>query len=132
MKKIFRSISVLLIIFIMCGCKNTNYDDEISNLPLGMYASVVSLKNEILTLKVDNQSGYEMSFDKYGQLQKSESGNWINVDMIDGAIIEESVYTLKDLESIEVEYDLNNLYGELSEGTYRVLWEDIEVSFEIK
>lgn len=111
---------------------NINYDNEIANLPLGMYGEVISLKNGILTLKIDNQSGYEMKFVKYGQLQRLDNNNWQDISMIDGAVIDDSEYTLKDLEKIEVEYDLNNLYGDLKNGTYRLLWEDMEVSFEIK
>lgn len=117
--------------WIMFKKETINYDNQIADLPLGMKVSVVSLKDGLLTLKIDNQSGYEMGFDKYGQLQKQDNANWTNINMIDGAIIEDSVYTLKDLETIEIEYDLNNLYGELSKGTYRLLWEDTEVRFNI-
>lgn len=111
--------------------KENSEDYGVSDLPLGIKVSVVNLDSGILTLNVDNQSGYEMSFDKYGQLQRLDD-DWTNIDMIDGAIIEESVYTLKDLENIEISYDLNNLYGNLNKGTYRLLWEDTEVRFEVK
>lgn len=135
MKKLFKLLLVGFIFISLYACKKTSQTDNddygVSDLPLGIKVSVVSLRDGMLTLKVDNQSGYEMSFDKYGQLQVKDNDEWTNVDMVDGAIIEESVYTLKDLENIEIEYDLNNLYGDLTSGTYRLLWEDTEVTFNI-
>lgn len=112
--------------------RKENNDYGVSDLPLGIKVSVVSLKDNILTLKVDNQSGYEMVFNKHGQLQRLDNNQWLDISMVDGALIEDTVYTLKDLENVQIEYDLNNLYGDLESGTYRLLWEDTEVTFNIE
>lgn len=137
MKKILNLLSIVFILLTLGACMNkdkkTSQDDyEVSDLPLGIKVSVVSLKDNILTLKVDNQSGYEMDFNKHGQLQRLDNDEWLDIGMIDGALIEDTVYTLKDLENVQIEYDLNNLYGDLDSGTYRLLWEDTEVTFNIE
>lgn len=106
-------------------------DYGIMNLPLGMYLSVKEVKDGVVTLEIDNQSGYEMSYGGDFFLDVEKDGQWERVSMQDGVAIADIAYVIEDLEKQEYTIDLNALYGELEAGHYRLYQDDMSAEFDL-
>lgn len=106
---------------------NSDNDDYgIMDLPLGMKLSVIDIDGLYnLTLEIDNQSGYEMTYTEDFQLQVLEDEEWSDIPVKDGAVIIDSVHTIADLEQQTIQYNLEDVYGELQSGTYRLIQDDM-------
>lgn len=104
---------------------------RITHLPLGMDMTVEDVTDGIATVRIDNQSGYVMSFSEYYSLQKEVGGMWYelpvtktNIGFIDIA------YELQDLEQATVTCDLT-IFGDLSPGRYRLVKDDMTAEFSL-
>lgn len=106
-------------------------DYGVMNLPLGMYLSVKEVKDGVVTLEIDNQSGYEMTYTADFALETEKDGQWESVPVQAGAAIVDVLYTIADLETQEYEIDLHAMYGELEAGHYRLSQEDMAAEFDI-
>lgn len=107
-------------------------DYGISNLPLGMYLSIKEISDGVVTLEIDNQSGYEMTYNGDFILEVQENGQWKTVSMLDGAVIVDVLYTIPDLQKDTLTIDLYSLYGTLSPGHYRLMQEDMSAEFDLE
>lgn len=107
-------------------------DYGISNLPLGMYLSIKEIRDGVVTLEIDNQSGYEMTYNGDFILEVQENGQWETVSMLDGAVIVDVLYTIPDLQKDTLTIDLYSLYGTLSPGHYRLMQEDMSAEFDLE
>lgn len=138
MKKFWNLILAALAVASLAACGSskadaeTNADAGISNLPLGMYMSVESVENGVVTLVVDNQSGYAMTYTEVFTLEVLNGEVWEEVPYQEGVEAPENVYSIADLEQATLSYDLTAMYGELPAGTYRLTQEDMQVTFEMQ
>lgn len=107
-----------------------NPDEGISNLPLEMYMTVQSVTGGVATVLIDNQSGYEMSYDEYYSLQMDRNGQWCQLPMKGDVGFNDIAYVLQDLEQATVTCDLN-IFGELSAGRYRLVKSDMYAEFSL-
>lgn len=103
----------------------------IMDLPLGMKLSIKETNGYVLTLEIDNQSGYEMTYTEDFSLQVLNRDKWEEVPQKDGAIIIDAEHVIEDLEKQTLEYDLEEHYGALPNGTYLLSQEDMSVTFNI-
>lgn len=131
-----KTLYVLLALLSLSSCatktsQDDNTDYGISDLPLGMYLTVIDYKDGVLTLEIDNQSGYEMTYTEDFTLEIKKDGEWEVVPLKEGALIVDSTSTIKDLEKNTVTYDLNDRYESLEKGTYRISQEDMSAEFTI-
>lgn len=106
-------------------------DYGISNLPLGMYMSVTSVKDGVAEVLFDNQSGYEMTYSEYFSLQKEVDGEWEIVPAKEDAVVRDIAYVLKDLETGTYELDLKAYFGNLEAGNYRLIQDDMVTGFSL-
>lgn len=132
-KKIALFAAALLAFLALTGCKGSVSDTDygISNLPLGMYLSIKQIKGGVVTLEINNQSGYEMTYDGCFTLEVEKDGQWQVIHMQEGIAIEEVVCTIPDLQKDEVAVDLNAIYGKLEAGHYRLSQDDMQVEFDL-
>lgn len=122
--------------------ENEEGNAEISSLPLGMYLCVLGYENGILELEMDNQSGYRMEYKEIFTIEKKDSvsGEWAVLGTIyDAALTDPESFQMEtvkgvlilDLTKARMKCDLNVL-GELEEGQYRVIMDDITAEFALE
>lgn len=107
-------------------------DYGIANLPLGMYLSVKEIKDGVVTLEIDNRSGYEMTYGKHFILEVYKDGEWESVPMLEGVAVHDIECIIPDLQKDEMTINLHALYGELGPGHYRFVQDDMSAEFEIE
>ena len=116
MRKIIKVLCALL----MCGCtQKTNYEEDISTLPLEMVMHVTVIDETSIEVEMDNESGYVMDFPLTYTLEK-EGGQ----DSQTGTF-ECDKTTLQDLESVT--FKIKDLH--LTSGNYHLSIGDIVQDF---
>ena len=116
--------------------ETTDTDEEdldagISTPLLTVTYTVTDVTDGVLSLLIDNQSGYVFTYDKYITLEREENGEWSEVPFLEDAEWEDIAYELDDLKQTTVKYDLYFYFGELEDGTYRLTLSDISVEFSL-
>lgn len=120
--------------------KDVETEEGIASLPLGMYLRVIDYEKGILTLEIDNQSGYHMGYREVFTVVKEEDEEWQVLGTIIGSELvdpEETdldaikEITLMDLEKTKASCDLNAL-GKLEPGNYQIMMEDIAAEFTLE
>ena len=106
-------------------------DAGISAPLLTVTCTVTDVTDGVLTLLIDNQSGYVFTYYNYITLEREENGEWAEVPFLEDAEWEDIAYELDDLKQATVKYDLYACFGELEEGTYRLTLSDISVEFSL-
>lgn len=96
----------------------------IANLPLEITMEATDYKKGVLSVIVDNQSGYDMSYSTGYRLYKIEKEE-ILLKQQEGE--DEGI---NDLEKIKITIDLNNLH--LQSGQYKLVMGDLSCNFELK
>ncbi len=110
----------------ICG---TDYG--ISTMPLYIRYTVEDITDDIATFLIENYSGYEITYGLYFDLEAEEGDDWVPLERLEGAAFEDAEYILADQSEVEIKLDLAP-YGELSDGNYRILKDDIYVEFTIE
>lgn len=109
--------------------KQVDSEYGISTMPMEVLMEVTDYTDGIITLMIDNQSGYVYTFGEEFSLEKlDDSGEWkcIEADCGWNGIAHE----LQDLETVEIKHDLS-IFGTLTPGTYRIWKSDVCAEFEI-
>lgn len=106
-------------------------NENIANLPLRMYMEVADYSFGVVTVYLNNQSGYEMTYGHEYYLDYRDDNQWFELEPVYEYEWNDEEVIIKDLEqSVEV-YDLN-VFGELKPGQYRLRKNDMEAEFELK
>ena len=105
-------------------------DSELSTMPLDMIMRVVGFENGIVTVEIDNHSGYEMDYGDEYTLQRLEGEEWVEVQPEKEYAWKDVLHTIPDLTVAEETYDLT-VFGELPSGKYKLVKNDLEAEFEI-
>ncbi len=110
----------------VCG---TDYG--ISTMPLYIRYTVEDITDGVATFLIENYSGYEITYGLYFDLEAEKDDEWVPLERLEEAEFEDAEYTMADQSEVEIECDLAP-YGELSDGNYRILKDDIYVEFTIE
>lgn len=109
----------------------TNSEGHLSTLPLDMTMKAVSFVDGILTLEIDNHSGYTMSYGADYRLQKWENDTWTDMVPQQEYAWNDLAYEIEDLTIHTVTCDLT-FFGELPEGRYKLIKSEMEAEFELE
>lgn len=105
-------------------------EDNISTMPLEMTMTAVKFENGILTLEIDNHSGYEMTYGEDYELQRQEGDSFVKVEPESDIAWHDIAYNIPDLTKATVTCDLKP-YGKLQAGVYKLIKTDMEVTFDL-
>lgn len=105
-------------------------EDNISTMPLEMTMKAVKFENGILTLEIDNHSGYEMTYGEDYELQRQEGDSFVKVEPESDIVWHDIAYSIPDLTKVTVTCNLNP-YGKLQAGVYKLIKSDMEAVFEL-
>ena len=105
-------------------------ENNISTMPLEMTMTAVKFENGILTLEIDNHSGYEMTYGEDYELQRHEGDSFVKVEPESDIAWKDIAYSIPDLTKATVTCDLKP-YGELQAGVYKLIKSDMEAVFEL-
>ncbi len=106
-------------------------DYGVSTIPLYIGYTVEDITDEVATLLIENYSGYEITYDLYFDLEAEKEGDWVALERLEDVALEDEEYTLADQSRAKIECDLAP-YGELPDGKYRILKDDIYAEFTIE
>ena len=112
--------------------KQVDIEYGISTMPMEVLMEVTDYTDGIITLVIDNQSGYVHTYGEDFSLEKlNDSGEWNKVQCIDKDYgWNDIAHELQDLETVEIKHDLS-IFGTLTSGTYRIWKSDVCAEFEI-
>lgn len=112
--------------------KQVDIEYGISTLPMEVLMEVTDYTDGIITLMIDNQSGYVYTYGEDFSLEKlDDSGAWNKVQCIESDCgWKDIAHELQDLETVEIKHDLS-IFGTLTSGTYRIWKSDVCAEFEI-
>lgn len=105
-------------------------ESNLSTLPLDMTMKAVSFVDGILTLEIDNHSGYTMSYGEDYVLQKWEDGSWTDMVPEQEYGWTDIAYEIEDLTTDTITCDLT-FFGELPAGKYKLIKSELEAEFEL-
>lgn len=105
-------------------------ENNISTMPLEMTMTAVKFENGILTLEIDNHSGYEMTYGEDYELQRQEGDSFVKVEPESDIVWHDIAYSIPDLTKATVTCDLKP-YGKLQAGVYKLIKSDMEAVFEL-
>lgn len=105
-------------------------ENNISTMPLEMTMTAVKFENGILTLEIDNHSGYEMTYGEDYELQRQEGDSFVKVEPESDIGWHDIACSIPDLTKATVTCDLKP-YGELQAGVYKLIKSDMEAVFEL-
>ena len=105
-------------------------ENNISTMPLEMTMTAVKFENGILTLEIDNHSGYEMTYGEDYELQRQEGDSFVKVEPESNIAWKDIAYSIPDLTKATVTCDLKP-YGKLQAGVYKLIKSDMEAVFEL-
>ncbi|MCC8181780.1 MAG: hypothetical protein LIO45_02185 [Clostridiales bacterium] len=103
-------------------------ENGISTMPLEMTMTVQDITDGVVTVLIDNQSGYEMEYGEYFALEMEREGEWYVLPPKDALDFIGIAYILPDMEQAEATCDLT-AYGELEAGHYRIVKDDMTAEF---
>lgn len=109
---------------------SSNGESNLSTLPLDMTMEAVSFVDGILTLEIDNHSGYTMTYGDDYVLQKWENGEWTDMVPEQEYAWHDIAHEIEDLTKDTVTCDLT-FFGELPEGRYKLIKSEMEAEFEL-
>lgn len=107
-----------------------NGESNLSTLPLDMTMEAVSFVDGILTLEIDNHSGYTMTYGDDYVLQKWENGDWTDMVPEQEYAWNDIAHEIADLTKDTVSCDLT-FFGELPAGRYRLIKSEMKAEFEL-
>lgn len=105
-------------------------ENNISTMPLDMTMTAVKLEDGILTLEIDNHSGYEMTYGEDYELQRQEGDSFVKVEPESDIVWHDIACSIPDLTKATVTCDLKP-YGKLQAGVYKLIKSDMEAVFEL-
>lgn len=105
-------------------------ENNISTMPLEMTMTAVKFENGILTLEIDNHSGYEMTYGEDYELQRQEGDSFVKVEPESDIGWHDIACSIPDLTKATVTCDLKP-YGKLQAGVYKLIKSDMEAVFEL-
>lgn len=105
-------------------------DSELSTMPLDMTMRVIGYEDGIVTVEIDNHSGYEMGYGEEYTLQRLEGEEWVDVQPEKEYAWKDVLHTIPDLTVVKETYDLT-VFGNLPAGKYKLVKNDLEAEFEI-
>ncbi len=103
----------------------------ISTMPLYINFTVEDITDHVATFRIENYSGYEITYGLSFDLEVEKDDDWVPLNRKEEVTFEDVSYVLKDRSEVEIECDLAP-YGELQDGNYRMLKDDVYVEFTIK
>ncbi len=89
------------------------------------------ITDHVATFRIENYSGYEITYGLSFDLEVEKGDDWVPLNRKEEVTFEDVSYVLKDRSEVEIECDLAP-YGELQDGNYRMLKDDVYVEFTIK
>lgn len=107
---------------------DTADESGISTMPLEMIMTVLDVTDGVVTVLIDNQSGYEMSYGEYFSLETEQDGEWYVLPPQGTLEFDDIAYILQDMEQAEETCDLT-AYGALPAGHYRIVKDDMTAEF---
>ncbi len=110
--------------------KTESPDSELSTMPLDMTMRVIGYEDGIVTVEIDNHSGYEMGYGDEYTLQRLEGEEWVDVQPEKEYAWKDVLHTIPDLTVVKETYDLT-VFGNLPAGKYKLVKNDLEAEFEI-
>lgn len=105
-------------------------ESNLSTLPLDMTMEAVSFVDGILTLEIDNHSGYTMTYGDDYVLQKWENDDWTDMVPEQEYGWHDIAHEIEDLTTDTVTCDLT-FFGELPAGRYKLIKSEMEAVFEL-
>ena len=105
-------------------------ENNISTMPLEMTMTAVKFENGILTLEIDNHSGYEMTYGEDYELQRQEGDSFVKGEPESDIGWHDIACSIPDLTKATVTCDLKP-YGKLQAGVYKLIKSDMEAVFEL-
>lgn len=105
-------------------------ESNLSTLPLDMTMEAVSFVDGILTLEIDNHSGYTMTYGDDYVLQKWENDDWTDMVPEQEYGWHDIAHEIEDLTADTVTCDLT-FFGELTAGRYKLIKSEMEAEFEL-
>lgn len=126
MKKIFIVLISLVLLLGVTGCGNKNNFDigekstvEVVDKYVTFEIDDETLTNESATVVFRNNSEYNVSYGTPYELEIKKDGKWheINVELF----FTMPLMSLKPGESIDLEFNWAESYGELAKGEYRII-----------
>lgn len=105
-------------------------ESNLSTLPLDMTMKAISFVDGILTLEIDNHSGYTMSYGEDYVLQKWEDGSWTDMVPEQEYGWTDIAYEIEDLTTDTITCNLT-FFGELPAGKYKLIKSELEAEFEL-
>ena len=94
----------------------------------GVIMTVTDLRDGVLTVQLDNQSGADYDYDGYYSLLREEDGVLREISAQEQIAVEDVLYTVADQAQATVTCDLN-CFGPLASGRYRLLKGDLSADF---
>ncbi|MCC8129211.1 MAG: hypothetical protein LIO51_04640 [Clostridiales bacterium] len=110
------------------AASDTADESGISTMPLEMTMTVLDLTDGVVTVLIDNQSGYEMEYGESFSLETEQEGEWYVLPPQGTLEFNDIAYILQDMEQAEETCDLT-AYGELEAGHYRIVKDDMAAEF---
>lgn len=105
-------------------------DSELSTMPLDMTMRVIGYEDGIVTVEIDNHSGYEMGYGDEYTLQRLEGEEWVDVQPEKEYAWNDVLHTIPDLTVVKETYDMT-VFGNLPVGKYKLVKNDLEAEFEV-
>ena len=101
------------------GKEQTNEEAGIAEMPLRITMQVTDYSEGTLTALLINASGYDIEYGRDYSLEKQDDGEWVDLIPDPSIAWTEDLLTLKDLEQVELTYNLKP-FGGLAPGTYKL------------
>lgn len=125
MKKVLIVLISLALLFGVTGCGKNNFDIgeksavEVVDKYVTFEIDDETLTNESATVVFRNNSEYNVSYGTPYELEIKKDGEWheINVELF----FTMPLMSLEPGESIDLEYNWAESYGELAKGEYRII-----------
>ncbi|MCD8382691.1 MAG: hypothetical protein LUC30_07225 [Clostridiales bacterium] len=107
---------------------STADESGISTMPLEMTMTVQGIADGVVTVLIDNQSGYEMEYGESFSLEMERDGGWYVLPPQETLEFNDLAYILPDMEQATATCDLT-AYGTLEAGHYRIVKDDMTAEF---
>lgn len=117
--------------YINTDTETINHDNDISDMPLIMKMTVVEVYDKTIVLEIDNQSGYEMTYSSKWTIERKIKNKWEELKPLENLTFTDETHTIKDLEKITIKINLEEVYGNIPLGYYRIKKDDMVAEFSI-
>ena len=99
--------------------------------PRGISLEIAAHEGSVLTAKITNTTDEENGYSEYFSVQALIDGEWYDIPAEDDVAFNDIAWILPAGESAEKQYDYS-WYGDLPNGTYRLVVEGASAEFDIK